>query len=174
MTVAPFKSAGPGTRWPSVTLDEAGRFTEVADRDGQAVAFTYVAGRLVRVTDRTSRHKTTVRDTTERAARRMGRWGDPAGVVQPPAGRLPASFADGEGNETRLGYDTEGRISEIRDPAGSVTSVETDEVGRIAARRTPGAPRAERYRYDAAGRLSQARRWVPGSSTRRATTPWGA
>lgn len=134
-------------------FDSAGTLTEVVDRNGNALSFTYTAGQLTGIADTVGRSIL----LTYNAAGRLSSVAGPGGLEVNYAyhldGRL-ASVTDVRGEVTTYTYDADGRLETTIDANGhTVVTNEYGADGRITAQ-TDARGKRGTFAWDAATETS--------------------
>ena len=116
----------------SAGFDADGHLARRERWDGQAVNFTYDAGRLTAASSSTGQTVTFAYD---------------------PDGRLTEARA-GDGRSVTYTYQ-QGRLHQVRDPSGGITTYDTDDAGRILRITGPDQRMVLANTYDQHGRVSR-------------------
>lgn len=149
----------PGGKTLDCSYDPEGNLLRYHDDHRRVTQFSYFGqGRLKK---RIEPDGSTVRyryDTEEQLIGVENQLGERWGLKRDAAGRLTEEV-DYHGRVRRYDYNAAGHLTKTCDPLGHMLAITCDRMGRIVSKTLLGdeqASNAERFRYDAAGRLTEA------------------
>ncbi len=142
--------------------DAEDRLARYADENGAVTELTYSGTGLIALRVQPDGHAVRYDyDSEEQLVAVINPRGERHELTRDPLGRIVEEI-DYWGQRRRFHYDASGRLLRSIDPMGRTISFRTDAMGRITHKTWPdtwgaGPAGAEDFRYDAAGRLVEAR-----------------